>query len=104
VRKFRLVLGDEAAADIIEQADWYAIQSGKALATRWEGAVTSAIMRVLHRPNSGTPCHFQAAELHDLRRTAIPGFPRHLLFYRFDREEILIVRVVHGARDLEPLL
>jgi toxin ParE1/3/4 len=104
VRKYRLVLSDEAGADIIEQADWYAIQSGKALATRWEGAVTSAIMRVLYRPNSGTPCHFKAAELHGLRRIAVPGFPRHLLFYRFDGDEILIVRVVHGARDLEPLL
>lgn len=104
MKKNRLVLSDAAAVDIIEQADWYSAQSGKALAARWEGAVTSAIMRVLHRPNTGTPCHFQAAELHDLRRAAIPGFPRHLLFYRFDRGEVLIVRVVHGARDLEPLL
>ena len=45
----------------------------------------------------------QRAELDNLRRTAIPGFPKHLLFYCFDRGEVLVVRVVHGARDLEPL-
>jgi toxin ParE1/3/4 len=104
VTKNRLVLSDAAVADIVKQADWYSTQSGKALAQRWEDAVTSAIMRTLHRPNTGTPCHFQAAELHDLRRTAIPGFPKHLLFYRFDRGVVLILRVVHGARDLEGLL
>jgi toxin ParE1/3/4 len=104
VKKHRLVLSDAAAADIIEQADWYSVQSGEALAARWEGAVASVIMRVLHRPNAGAPCRFQTTELHGLRRTAIPGFPKHLLFYRFDRDEVFVVRVVHGARDLEPLL
>ena len=104
MKKHRLVLSDAAVAVILEQADWYSTQNGKALVQRWEAAVTSAIMRALHRPNTGAPCHFQTAELHDLRRTAIPGFPKHLLLYRFDRDEVLIVRVVHGARDLEALL
>lgn len=102
--KNRLVVSDAAATDVVEQADWYSTQSGKDLAERWEAAVTSAIMRALHRPSTGTPCHFQAAELHDLRRTAISGFPRHLLFYRFDRRVVFILRVVHGARNLEALL
>jgi plasmid stabilization system protein ParE len=103
VKKHRLVFSDAVAADIVEQADWYSAQSGKALAERREDAVTSAIMRVLHRPKAGTPCQFHASELHDLRRTAIPGFPKHLFFYRFDRDEVLMVRVVRGARDLEPV-
>ena len=104
MRKNRVVLSDAAVADIVEQGDWYSTQSGNALATRWESAVTSAIMGVLQRPKAGTPCHFRAAELHDLRRTAIPGFPKHLLFYRFDRGEGPNCPFVHGARDLETLL
>ena len=102
--KNRLALSDAAVVDIVEQADWYLTQSGKSLAQRWEDAVTSTIMRTLYRPNTGTPCHFQDGELHDLRRTAVSGFPKHLLFYRFDRGVVLILRVVHGARDLEGLL
>ena len=101
--KNRLVLSDAAVVDIVEQADWYSMQSGKALAQRWEDAVTSAIMRALHRPNTGTRCHFQADELPDLRRVPIPGFPKHLFFYRFDRGVVSILRVVHGTRDLEGL-
>jgi plasmid stabilization system protein ParE len=94
VTKNRLVLSDAAVTDIVEQADWYSTQSGKALAQRWEHAVTSAIMRTLNRPNTGAPCHFQAAGLHHLRRAAIAGFPKHLLFYRFDRGAVVILRVV----------
>ena len=104
MKKNRLVLSDAAAADLVEQTDWYSAQSGKALAARWDAAVSSAIMRVLTRPNTGTRCQFRAAELHDLRRITIPGFHKHLLFYKFDRGEVFVMRIVHGARDLEELL
>jgi len=52
--KNHLVLSEAAAADILEQADWYSTHSGKPVAAGWQGAVTSAIMRVLQRPNAGT--------------------------------------------------
>ena len=31
------------------------------------------------------------------------GISKHLLFYKFDDEEVFVLRVVHGARDLERL-
>jgi toxin ParE1/3/4 len=51
----------------------------------------------------GTLCSFRLPALHGVRRVAIPRFPKHLIFYRFDDDEIFILRVVHGARDLERL-
>src|ERR1700674_4154873 len=78
-------------------------QTGLALAGRWERAVTSAILRVVSRPTTGAPCTFQSSVLRNVLRTAIRGFPKHLLFYRFDSGEIFVLRVVHGARDLERL-
>ena len=86
------------------RAEWYSVRSEEALAHRWEKAVTSAVLRVVNRPAMGTLCTFRSVELRDVRRTVIPGFPKHLLFYKFQEEEILILRVVHGARDLERLL
>lgn len=100
----RLVLADAAVADIMDQADWYKLQSGHTLATRWERAVTSAVLRVVKNPSAGTPCIFRSAELRDVRRARIAGFPKHLLFYRIQGTEVFILRVVHGARDLEKLL
>ena len=104
MKKPRLVLTDAAIADILDQADWYRRQSGRPLAQRWEKAVTSAISFVLRHPAAGSPCTFSSPELHGIRRMAIPRFPKHLLFYRFEGKEVLVLRIVHGARDLETLL
>jgi toxin ParE1/3/4 len=103
MKKSRLVLTDAAIADILDQADWYLRQSGCPLAQRWEKAVTSAIGSVLRHPAAGVSCTFQAPELRGLKRKAIPRFPKHLLFYKFDDEEVVVLRIVHGARDLERL-
>jgi toxin ParE1/3/4 len=102
MRKRRLIFSDAAIADIMEQADWYAARSGRGVARRWENAVASAISFIIRRPAAGSSCTFSAPELKGVRRMSISRFPRHLLFYRFDEDEVFILRVVHGARDLEP--
>lgn len=100
----RLVLSDAAAADILEQADWYSTQSGSALAERWENAVTSAIKSVVSHPSAGTPCRFRFLELRNLRRASVPGFRKHLLFYAFDSEQISILASSMERATFEPLL
>jgi toxin ParE1/3/4 len=104
VKRAGLLLSDAAVADILEQADWYLSQSGVALAGRWEKAVTFAALRIVKNPLSGAHCNFKSSELSDVRRATIPGFPKHLLFYKFDKRSVFVLRVVHGARDLERLL
>jgi toxin ParE1/3/4 len=54
-------------------------------------------------PLSGAPCRFNPAELHAIRRVPISGFPKHLVFYSVEDNDVLILRVLHGARDLESL-
>ena len=103
MKKRRLVFSDAAVADILEQADWYSAQSGRKLARRWERAVKSAVSQVMRRPATGAPCTFRTEALRGVRRTFIAGFPKHLLFYKFDHDEVFVLRVVHGARDLERL-
>ncbi len=103
MRRRRLVFSDASIADILEQAEWYAAQSGRPLARRWEKAVTTAISHLLTRPATGAPCKFRSPALRDVRRATISRFPKHLLFYRFDDDEVFVLRVVHGARDLERL-
>jgi len=90
--------------DIVEQADWYAAQWEEALAKGWEKAVTAAMLRVVSRPAVVALCKFRSPELRGVRRITISGFPKHLLFYIVAHGEILVLRVVHGARDLERLL
>jgi toxin ParE1/3/4 len=98
-----LRLSDAAVGDILEQAEWYHQQSGQMLAKRWESAVTGALLRLMKNPQSGPPCIFNAADLQGIRRMRIVKFPKHLIFYQIESGEVLILRVIHGARDLESL-
>jgi plasmid stabilization system protein ParE len=100
----RLRLTDVAVSDIQEQADWYEPRSDGVVARRWENEVTAALIRIKKNPRSGAKCGFSADELQGIRRMSIAGFPRHLIFYRAEKGEIRILRVVHGTRDLESLL
>ena len=104
MKRPRLVLSDSAVADILEQADWYRAQSAVVLEERWEKAVTTTLLRIVNNASAGAPCSFYREELRHVRRTAISGFSKHLLFYKFDTTELFVLRVIHGARDLESFL
>jgi toxin ParE1/3/4 len=103
VKRTKVRLSEVAVSDILEQADWYEQRSGPTLAGRWGSAITSALLRIVANPESGSLCAFNADELQSIRRMPIAKFPKHLIFYQAENEEIMILRVVHGARDLESL-
>jgi toxin ParE1/3/4 len=102
LKNLQVTLSDLAISDILEQAEWYGTHS-ESVATRWEKAVTSALLRIAGSPRSGVPCRFKADELRGVRRSAVAGFPKHLVFYQVCDDKIIVLRIVHGARDLESL-
>jgi toxin ParE1/3/4 len=103
VKRGSIRFSEPAVSDILEQADWYELQSGPKLATRWDRAVTSTIVRISTVPKSGALCRFKAEQLQGTRRVPVGGFPKHLIFYQVEPRGIFVLRVVHGARDLESL-
>ena len=103
MKRSRIHLSDAAVNDIIEQADWYQERADSRLGNRWENAVAQALLRIVKNPRSGAPCTFKASELRGVRRISVSGFPKHLIFYRVEKDTLLILRVIHGARDLESL-
>jgi plasmid stabilization system protein ParE len=102
----RLVVTQRAARAIVEQADYYAVHAGPALADRWEAAVYLALQALRKSAGCGSLCDFRHLELKHLRRVAVPGFERHLIFYEHLRAEgvLRVVHVLHGARDVEAQL
>lgn len=104
MKTLRLALSEAAIADILEQSDWYETQADRSLAKRWEDAVTSTLRSILRNPGTGAPCKFSSSELHGTRRIPVAaGFGKHLIFYQRNESELMVLRVVHGARDLESL-
>ena len=105
-RPVRLQVLPAAAHSIVEQADYYELKQNEVLALRWQLAVDKAIQSLLRSPRKGSPCRFPSPLLADLRRIPIPRFPKHYVFYRFTEEQntLIVINVIHGARDLESLL
>jgi toxin ParE1/3/4 len=103
VKAPQITLSEAAATDILEQADWYEAQADQKLAKRWEKAVTSTLLRISRVPHAGSPCNFGATELRRVRRALVAGFRKHFVFYQSYPDQIVVLRIVHGARDLESL-
>ncbi len=101
-----LIISEAAALSIVEQADYYQQAAELALAQRWEAAVDQAVHSLLTQPKRGALCRFRSPALAGLRWILIPSFPKHMVFYRHLHEEqvILIVQVLHGARNMETIL
>jgi toxin ParE1/3/4 len=103
----KLQVRDVAMQAIASQALYYQEQApDSGLGERWQNAVTNTILSLASMPERGARCEFPSAKLHDVRRVAVEGFPRHFVFYRYIAEELIVhvIDVVHGARDLESLL
>jgi toxin ParE1/3/4 len=90
--------------DILEQADWFKAQANALLGKRWEQAVSRTLLRLMKNSRSGALCRFKAVELHGVRHLVIAGFHKYLVFSRIEQDAQLILRMIHGARELGSLL
>lgn len=101
-----LRVSEAAARSILEQADYYRQALDDELAARWESAVDEVVHSLLRMPDRGAPCPFKSPALAELRWVFVPGFPKHMVFYRHLPAEsaVLIVQVLYGARNLDIIL
>lgn len=72
------------------------------VADRFCDAVEDALNLLARQPETGRLAGFPLAP--DVRRWGVSGFRNYVLFYRVGIDGILIVRLLHGARELPPLL
>ncbi|HKR26127.1 MAG TPA: type II toxin-antitoxin system RelE/ParE family toxin [Acidobacteriaceae bacterium] len=70
---------------------------------RGSGAITETVLHILNYPHAARVISFSDPEISEIRRIPVNDFPRHLVFYQVTQTAVVIVRVLHGARDLESL-
>lgn len=92
----------KAKEDLINTAD-YVAQENVDAALRFLDAAESALCLLADRPDLGTVCRFRAARAAGIRVWSIKGFQTYLIFYRLIDGGIELIRILHGARDLEAL-
>ena len=94
-----------AREDILRQYFYYLIEKDAARAAeRFLGAVQSAIENLCRMPEAGAPKLLQNPRLTGLRSWPVDGFPAMRIYYVLAGDELCIVRILHGKRDIDPLL
>jgi toxin ParE1/3/4 len=92
----------QARQDLAELAEYLAQDSLDA-AERFLDAAEAAFRLLASMPELGTPCEFRSPDAAHMRVWSIRGFQSYLIFYRLVKGGIDVVRVIHGARDIEAI-
>ena len=94
-----------AREDIVRQYFYYMIEKDAARAAeRFLESVQSAIESLCRMPGAGAPKILENPLLSGLRSWPVDGFPAMRIYYIHSGDDLRIVRVLHGKRDINPLL
>lgn len=100
----RLVVRPLADTDTDAAADYLAREANLDVALRFLHALENAYSQLREHPLLGTEVKAFRVRLLGLRFWLVPGFERYMIFYLHTPGLVEVVRVLHGARDLGPLL
>ena len=101
----KLSIRTSAREDILRQFAYYLDEKATPqTARRFLDATESAIAILDGMPGMGAPRTFENPKLRGLRSWPVPGFPAMRIYYLHSEDELCIVRVLHGKRDLGSLL
>ena len=94
---------DQALSDLADHA-FYLAQDDSDVADRFLDAFENTVERLSQMPYIGTTYPSQNPACFGLRRWAIKGFEKYLIFYLVFGDAVDIIRVLHTSRDLERIL
>jgi toxin ParE1/3/4 len=103
VKRLRVVVRPRVRTDLDEQARYIAQDSLDA-ALRFLTAAESTFEKLGAMPEIGRRRSFRHPSLAGVRSWAIPGFEKHVIFYRVAQDRVDVLRVIHAARDLRSIL
>ena len=101
--KRKIIVRPEADRDLGEQAEYIAEHSDLDTALRFYRAAEETFALIATQPGMGRARNFGNPHLKGVRMCVMKEFDRHLIFYRPLKDGIEVLRVVHGARDIEEL-
>ena len=99
----RIRIRPAAGDDLDRQARYIAASFGLDAGLRFYHSAEETFRLLLAQPRLGRPALLRNPLLANTRMFPVRHFRQHIIFYRVVRSGIEIVRVVHGARDLEVL-
>ena len=92
-----------AATDLDEYADYLSQEAGLEVAIQFLNSAQVTFALLADYPNMGWPARLKHPELKRLRVFRVTTFENMLILYRPLANGVEILRVVHGARNLQAL-
>lgn len=89
--------------DLIDIATYIA-NTNLDLSDRFLQAAEETFQQLGQMPEMGKRCQFYHPELQNIRQIGVKEFRKYIIFYILSERAVEIIRVIHGARDLENLL
>jgi toxin ParE1/3/4 len=90
-----------ADRDLDDLAGYLAHEAGLETALRFYDAANTTFGKIARSPGMGEPRESSNPRLGGLRVSRIEGFENHLIFYLPADGGIDVVRIFHGARDID---
>jgi toxin ParE1/3/4 len=100
----RVVIFPAAERDLDEQAEYYLGRHTPETAAHWYDQTATTFQFLAQQPEIGTTWETKKRALAGVRMWPVDGFERHFVFYRPIEGGIEVIRILHGARDLDRLL
>src|ERR687895_375579 len=102
MKKLKVIYFRKAQEDIYD-ITYYIAEDNLEAAVAFFEAVESTCALLSTMPGIGSARDFRNPRFAGLRMFPVKKFENFLIFYQSTEEEILIVRVLHGARDIAAL-
>ena len=93
-----------ARSDILRQYEYYVLEGIPNIANRFIDAVYESISHICQMPGIGAPKQPMNPKLIGLRVWPVKEFEDIRIYYLTGNEEIKIIRVLHGRRDIYAIL
>jgi toxin ParE1/3/4 len=77
----------------------YIHQNNPDAALRFLAAIDQTIEGLALQPLKGRLRKFRGRDLKNIRSWRVDGFENYLVFYRFSRQRLEVLRIKHGAMD-----
>src|SRR5690348_12159478 len=93
----------EAKRDIMAAAEYIAEHTGFNASERFLKATDAAFHALSRMPGIGMPRDYDNPAYAGMRMWPVPKFTKYLIFYLTTEDTVEIVRVLHGAQNIEEI-
>ena len=99
---FRVIVRDRATQDLRQQANYILAMGNRDAAEKFLESAEYTFNQLATTPNIGKI--LQLPDILTVRQWRLKNFKEYLVFYIVHEQQVEILRVLHGARDLENIM